>query len=170
MSEVHSRVFVSRGEGPAHTLSSGHSDGRIMAKITRWCGYPTVQGSTSRGSVRALRELERLLFAGESIGMTPDGPKGPNREIHNLGALHLAKMTGAPLIPLAYSAKRSWQVNSWDKFMVPKFFSEISYLVDEPIVVPSGATPNELRIIADELQRRVNELTDQVDRSMGRLA
>ena len=44
-------------------------------------GYRTVRGSSSRGAARALRGAERELQEGRAVAFTPDGPRGPRREL-----------------------------------------------------------------------------------------
>ena len=51
------------------------------------------------------------------IGITPDGPRGPNQKLKE-GIVSLLKKTNATIIPLSYSAKFNFKLNSWDKFLL----------------------------------------------------
>ena len=52
-----------------------------LADFADRLGYLAVQGSSSRGGVRALIGAIRVLRAGGTVGFTPDGPRGPRREL-----------------------------------------------------------------------------------------
>src|SRR5262245_26440556 len=62
---------------PFYMLISGHKDGQLIAKTVGHHGIRTISGSTSRGGLTALKALLKTLKAGECIGVTPDGPRGP---------------------------------------------------------------------------------------------
>ena len=104
-----------RGTG-ANVLISQHQDGEIIARIISRFGHRAVRGSSTRGGALALRELIRLGRSGADLVVTPDGPKGP-RQVAKLGVVQLAKATGLPIVPLAFSCskKNSSQagIGSW---------------------------------------------------------
>jgi lysophospholipid acyltransferase (LPLAT)-like uncharacterized protein len=93
-----------RGPG-ANVLISRHQDGEIIARIISRFGHRAVRGSSTRGGALALRELIRLGRSGADLVVTPDGPKGP-RQIAKLGVVQLAKATGLPIVPLAFSCSK----------------------------------------------------------------
>src|SRR6267143_4221753 len=93
-----------RGPG-ANVLISRHQDGEIIARIVSRFGHRAVRGSSTRGGALALRELIRLGRSGADLVMTPDGPKGP-RQVAKLGVVQLAKATGLPIVPLAFSCSK----------------------------------------------------------------
>lgn len=93
-----------RGTG-ANVLISQHQDGEIIARIISRFGHRAVRGSSTRGGALALRELIRLGRSGEDLVVTPDGPKGP-RQVAKLGVVQLAKATGLPIVPLAFSCSK----------------------------------------------------------------
>src|SRR5689334_1896264 len=62
---------------PMHMLISAHTDGRIIADAVTYFGVQSIPGSTSRGGSAALRRMLKRLAAGECVGITPDGPRGP---------------------------------------------------------------------------------------------
>lgn len=86
-------------------LISQHRDGELIHRIVRRFGFETVRGSTTRGGVRALRQMARLGRSGVDLAVTPDGPKGP-RCVAQAGVVELAKLTGLPIIPLTFSASK----------------------------------------------------------------
>ncbi|MEQ1562375.1 MAG: DUF374 domain-containing protein, partial [Nitrospiraceae bacterium] len=93
-----------RGTG-ANVLISQHQDGEIIARIISRFGHRAVRGSSTRGGALALRELIRLGRSGADLVVTPDGPKGP-RQVAKLGVVQLAKATGLPIVPLAFSCSK----------------------------------------------------------------
>ena len=66
---------------------------------------------------------------------TPDGPRGPEREVQ-AGTILLARISRAPLLPMSFSAERAWRLRSWDRLIVPKPFSRLHVVIGEPIEVP----------------------------------
>ena len=86
-------------------LISQHQDGEIIARIISRFGHRAVRGSSTRGGALALRELIRLGRSGADLVVTPDGPKGP-RQVAKLGVVQLAKATGLPIVPLAFSCSK----------------------------------------------------------------
>ncbi|MCS6855555.1 MAG: DUF374 domain-containing protein, partial [Elioraea sp.] len=60
-------------------LVSHHRDGRLIADIARRLGIEAVFGSSTRGALEGFRDLLRLLEAGHTVAITPDGPRGPRR-------------------------------------------------------------------------------------------
>lgn len=73
---------------------------------------------TGEGGGRALVALRRELEAGHSVGVAVDGPKGPFGAIHE-GVLHLARLTGAPIVPLRAVSRRALVLGTWDRTVVP---------------------------------------------------
>jgi len=93
-----------RGAG-TYVLVSRHRDGEVIARIIARFGYQSVRGSSTRGGAGALRELIRLGRSGADLVVTPDGPKGP-RQVAKPGVIQLARATGLPIVPLAFSCSK----------------------------------------------------------------
>ena len=111
-----------RGTG-ANVLISQHQDGEIIARIISRFGHRAVRGSSTRGGALALRELIRLGRSGADLVVTPDGPKGP-RQVAKLGVVQLAKATGLPIVPLAFSCSKKNSsgagIGSWSPIHGPE--------------------------------------------------
>ncbi|MDA0704968.1 MAG: lysophospholipid acyltransferase family protein, partial [Proteobacteria bacterium] len=90
---------------PVRMLISRHADGLLIAEVIRRFGIGTVAGSSTKGRVAAVREILRQIESGVCIGITPDGPRGPRMRAQP-GAIALAKRSGAPILPAAYSVRR----------------------------------------------------------------
>src|SRR5258707_7524210 len=65
---------------PMHMLISAHRDGRIIADAVTYFGVHSIAGSSRRGGTSALRAMLKQLEAGECVGITPDGPRGPAKQ------------------------------------------------------------------------------------------
>ena len=129
-------AWAHRGRGIA-PLISRHADGEVIARIVEGLGYRTVRGSTSNGGLRALLEMAHLLESGITVGVTPDGPRGP-RHVFAAGALVVAQRSGRPIIALAASARRAWRLKSWDQHLIPKPFSTVTIRYAAPQYVEAG--------------------------------
>ena len=64
-------------EIPVDVLISRHGDGQLISTVIGHLGMGTIEGSTSRGAVTALRGVIRKLRSGRIVAITPDGPRGP---------------------------------------------------------------------------------------------
>lgn len=104
----------------ASILISQHRDGEIIARIMRSFGFQSIRGSSTRGGLRAIRQLVKAGRDGGDLVVTPDGPKGPACKVQS-GVIYLAKMTGLPIVPLTFacSKKKSFPVGIAFKFLIP---------------------------------------------------
>jgi lysophospholipid acyltransferase (LPLAT)-like uncharacterized protein len=146
-------------------LVSLHGDGRVAAAALGFLSIKTIDGSSSRGGSRALVLLKKELQAGNHVGITPDGPKGPIHEA-KVGAALLSSMTGAPILPIALACDRYWQLKSWDKMFIPKPFSKITLIVGSPMDVPQGLKREELTEHSEALGKSLNELKLQAQEGL----
>lgn len=107
----------------ANVLISQHQDGEIITRIIARFGLWAVRGSSTRGGAFALRELIRLGRSGADLVVTPDGPKGP-RQVAKLGVVQLAKATGLPIVPVAFSCSKKNSlragIGSWSRIHGPE--------------------------------------------------
>ncbi len=148
-------------------LTSPSVSGEVPAAIiTRW-GMQAVRGSSTRSAGDALREMHRVLARdGNSLVITADGPKGPRHEFKP-GAMLLAQMSKAPVIPMAYAASRCSRARTWDQFIVPWPFSRIAVVVGEPWVAPPGFTMTDLSGAARDMEERLKALGAEAGRLVG---
>ena len=149
------------------TLTSHHPDGRLIAQTTAHFGIPTLTGSSRRGGVAALRAMARALKSGESIGMTPDGPRGPRMRA-SPGAVALAGTTGAAILPIAFSTTRGRTLGSWDRFLLAMPFGRGVLVWGEPIRVDRELGAAGLDQARRRLEDALNAATAEADRLCGR--
>lgn len=143
-------------------IISRSGDGEYIARVVEGWGYDTSRGSTSRGGSSALRGLVKAARAGQSLAITPDGPRGPRQTLQP-GVITTAQLTGLPIIPLAGGCTRAWWPGSWDRFCIPKPFSKVRVLYGEPRFVERDATEEELARHARELEAELNAMIREVD-------
>ena len=90
-------------------------------------------GSSGEEGKQAVNQLARMVQAGCSTTISPDGPAGPPR-ILKKGVLHIAMQTGVPIVPLTISADRFISWPSWDGKKLPLPFNRIRIIVHEAVV------------------------------------
>jgi len=160
------RRLVKRGH-PVTLLSSLSRDGDLGAELGRLWGAHVVRGSSSRGGTEGLRSLYRGMREGlGSPVVIPDGPRGPRRQAKP-GAVVLAQLSGAPIVPFATFAERHWRLRSWDRMVVPKPFSRVRVAVGEPLVIPADLGPERIEAECRRLAATLDELGRRLERDGG---
>ncbi|MFQ6018883.1 MAG: lysophospholipid acyltransferase family protein [Kiloniellaceae bacterium] len=166
----HGRMLMMRAALPrekaVHMLISEHRDGMLISRAIADLGVLTVPGSSKRGGLSALRAMQRLLADGASVGITPDGPRGPRMRA-KAGAIKTAQLSGAPIVPISGAVSRRRILDSWDRFCVALPFSYGVIFWGEPIEVPRDADAAELERLRSLLEERLNALTAAADRTFG---
>lgn len=155
-----------RRDKAIHMLISQHRDGRLIADTVKHFGIEIVSGSSTRGGSAALRGMLKALKAGECVGITPDGPRGP-RQRASAGIINVARLAGVPVIPATYAVKRRRLLGTWDRFVVALPFSKGIFVWGRPIEVPRDASAAALEALREELELRLNAITAAADSRMG---
>lgn len=143
-----------------NVLVSQSKDGEYIARIIHNFGFKTIRGSSSHGSLSAAKEMLKVAKTNEDIAITPDGPKGP-KEIAQMGAAYIAKITGRTIVPYAFDASKKIVLNSWDNFIIPLPFSKGVFVWGEPIHVDRDTNEDILEEKRQELERSLKSLTIQ---------
>ena len=153
-------TYLYRGLG-AVVLVSRHDDGEYISQVVCRLGFGVIRGSTTRGGLRALMEMARAGRDGHQLAVTPDGPRGPRHVLQN-GVLHIAQRSGQPIHPLAVEAVRRTELNSWDRFQIPHPSSRVVVVSGDPILIPEGATSEELDAVwAPRVAAALEECNDR---------
>lgn len=151
----------------AIALVSRSKDGEIIAQTIRRQGNETIRGSSSRGGLRALSRLIKLLRRSPRPAIIiPDGPRGPRFKVHP-GVVLLASKTGYPILPLTYSARRVKIFSSWDRFILPLPFNQCRIVFGSPVHVPFNAGPNTLERRRTQLEAELDRITRKADGVFG---
>ena len=127
----HGELFISpqvyrkfRKKQKTSAIISSHHDGTLIAKTLSLFNIRPLRGSSRQGAKAVLIAAIKSLKEGYTVMITPDGPKGPRHSLSN-GAVALAKRSDLPLMIVNFTAKSYWQLNSWDKFVIPKPFTTL---------------------------------------------
>ncbi len=149
-----------------YALSSQHSDGRIIAEILSYFSIDNVAGSSTNGGVRALVQLKKSISKLKShVSITPDGPKGPAREV-KAGIISLSSQTSTPILPLGIAYSSYWKIKSWDRMLIPKPFSKACMIAGPPVHVAKDLTKSDLKFECERLSNILNQLKDQAETSL----
>ena len=138
-------------------------DGDLIGALLTALGYRSPpRGSSTRGGAAALRELVRLVSAGTTVSIQTDGPRGPAR-ISKPGVVTLARLTGRPIVPVAFGASRGTRFRSWDRTLLPAPFAQIVCRYGAAIPIPREEGDDRDEEIRRQLDRELNHLTDEID-------
>ncbi|MBM3618475.1 MAG: DUF374 domain-containing protein [Alphaproteobacteria bacterium] len=143
-------------------LVSHHNDGELIAMTVSALKVEAIRGSSSSGGSKAARNIVRAFRAGSSIGITPDGPRGPFQTAQS-GIIQLARLCDCPIIPVSLSGSLHTNLRSWDKMQIALPFGRLVGTVDEPLFV--GTEGDDASIERDRLllEQRLNAVTAQAD-------
>jgi lysophospholipid acyltransferase (LPLAT)-like uncharacterized protein len=136
-----------RPSASASAIASEHKDGEIVTQVLRHLGIKPLRGSSRRGAQRVLLQAFRMLREGEEILITPDGPKGPRYHLHD-GIVGLALKSHLPVLIINYRPSAYWQLDSWDRFIIPKPFCRIDFYLQS--VWLEGMTLEQARLTLRE--------------------
>ncbi|MBL8631068.1 MAG: lysophospholipid acyltransferase family protein [Rhodospirillaceae bacterium] len=149
-------------KAPFHMLISGHTDGQLIARAVGVFGISTIAGSSTRGGGAAMRELIRKLKAGESVGITPDGPRGPV-QIAQDGVVALARLSGAAILPAAVSVSPRKRLNTWDRLIIGLPFGAGAMVWGEPIHVPRDCDDATAETLRQRVEAELNRVSHEAD-------
>ena len=111
---------------PASAIISSHFDGSLIAGTLAFLDIRPLRGSSKKGAKQVLLQAFKSIKSGEEVLITPDGPRGPRHSMSD-GAIGIALKSKLPIFVMNFKAKRYWQLNSWDKFVIPKPFTTIDF-------------------------------------------
>lgn len=144
-------------------LISRHPDGEMIARVASRLGLTCIRGSARRGAAPSLLAMVHAYKKGFSLAITPDGPLGPRSRVKP-GILHLARLTGAPIVPVAFAASRAKVLKSWDQFFIPAPFAKGAFVWGEPLRVPCQATGDQVEALRLLLEERLHGVTIEAER------
>ncbi len=160
-----------RCEKPISMLISQNIDGEMIAQTLAKLGIGAVRGSSDKagkdkGGRAALRGMLKMLKEGDSIGITPDGPRGPGMQSKE-GLIVLARLSGVPILPVAGASNRARIMNSWDRFALHLPFSRGVIKWGEPIYVARDADADAMEATRAELDSVLQTLSAETRQTMG---
>ena len=137
-------------------LISQHRDGEWISQVAHSLGYKTARGSSTRGGTAALRHLVQSARE-NSIVVTPDGPRGPRRQMSQ-GAAYLGAKLQIPIIPVGVGVGSCWRLKTWDRAPIPKPFAKVRVLFGPKLWLPEGISREQLQLNQLRLQSALDEV------------
>ena len=135
-------------------LASGHSDGRFGSKVAKYLGSNNIP-TYSNKKIVSLKPVFQLLKNSNYIGITPDGPRGPNQKVSE-GVIKIAKKSQVPIIPIGFASSKFKKLKSWDSFMITKPFARCAFVWGKPIIIPKTCSENEIENLKIKLENEIN--------------
>jgi lysophospholipid acyltransferase (LPLAT)-like uncharacterized protein len=158
------RSWVGRGFKASYIISAS-VDGEMVADITRSWGIEVIRGSAQNTGTLVLRDAMQMMKRGVSVATNSDGPLGPPFEI-KAGTVLMARVAGAPMVPIVCAASSAWTLNTWDHFMIPKPFARIIVAVGEPIDVPRDLPVREIESVRAKVQAAMESLASEAQQQL----
>lgn len=150
-----------RGHCDLAMLLSRHRDADILLEVAGHMGFDCVRGSTFAGGSTALRELERKSRS-LSLAITPDGPRGPRRELAQ-GPIYLSSKLQMPLVAMGFGYNAPWRLNTWDRFAIPKPYSRARTVVSPELAIPPDLDRDGVEHYRQQVERLLNRLTSEAE-------
>jgi len=150
--------FCWKSNTKINIMASGHSDGRFGAIVGNYFKLNNIQTSSTEKTI-SLKPIFKLLKNSNYIGITPDGPRGPNKKVSD-GIIKISKTTQVPIIPVGYASSKFNQLKSWDSFLITKPFSKCAFVWGESISIPKNCTENEIEELKNKLEIKINNCVD----------
>lgn len=148
-----------------YVLASKHGDGQIVGNILSHYGAKMIYGSTNKGAREALRNiLKASKEKNMKLAITPDGPRGPRMRI-NSAIIDIASISGAVIIPICFSCNKVKFIKSWDKFLIPYPFCNMTIKFAEKISIPKKINDTQRKYYKSLLEEKMNELNWELDQN-----
>lgn len=161
----HGRVLISlhslKGT-PIHAMVSLSKDGEHQVHFFKKFGWLSIRGSTGRGGARVLVHAARLLKGGKIVGITPDGPRGPERKVQQ-GTAFIAQKTKCWVLPVGTAANPAWHLKTWDHYLLPKPFARCAFYCGEPLQIDPDNFSS-VEEVADFLGQAIDKATEEAER------
>ena len=152
--------FYLRGRSNTAILTSRHRDADWLSEAASHLGFEIIRGSTARGGGRALLELIRT--GDKNVGIACDGPRGPRRKMAP-GPIFLSSKLQVPLITYAVGYDRPWRLRSWDRFALPRAFSQARWIIGPRMQVPANLDREGVEHYRLQVEQILNRLTAEAE-------
>ncbi len=141
-----------------YAVVSLSKDGTMLANALEVLNFGLIRGSSSRGKEAVKAEMIDCLRSGHAIAITPDGPRGA-RHVFKYGSVRIASETQTPILFAEINLDKKWRLEkSWDKFEIPKPFSDVHIHLTR-IDVPKFETEDDLKAFTNSLTATFHQRT-----------
>ena len=137
-------------------MISQSRDGDLISPIVERLGLVPIRGSSSKGGRNAAAAFLAGLSKNPVAVHIVDGPRGP-RGVVKPGTLRLAQLSGAAIFPLHISARAVWIAHSWDRFLIPKPFTQILIRWGQPVFAPKEMGAESLEAMRKDIEKDLLE-------------
>jgi lysophospholipid acyltransferase (LPLAT)-like uncharacterized protein len=145
------------------SLTSAGRAGRLVGFIHHHFGYGTVPMPRGTLGAAEMRRVLGDLRAGVSIGISPDGPRGPAR-IAKDTPIKWARATQVPIVAFTFAGSRIWRWRTWDQLHFPLPFGRLVLLWEEwDRTVPERMDAEQTEALTDDLGRFMDAVTAKAD-------
>ena len=150
-------------------LASRHADGELIARTLVRLGCGVIRGSGApdpahmhkKGAVAGFRGMVTALAEGRSVALTADFLKNARRKV-GPGVIALAKLSGRPIVPVAFVSSRRREIgSSWDRTTVSLPFGRAACVIGDPVWISDGADEVVLDRARTEVETALNAVTDR---------
>jgi len=155
---------VWKSKAVLNMLASSHSDGRFGAYIAGHFNLKNVS-IMSKNKSPSLRKVFKILKDRNYIGITPDGPRGPNKKVSE-GIIKIAIHSQVPIIPLGFASNKNLKLKSWDSFLITYPFSKCRFVWGEPIIIPSSTKDDDLDKYKNFLEEKINDCMETAEKNL----
>ena len=97
--------YAWKGKSVLNILASSHSDGRFGAYIGEYFNIKNIS-IEAKNKAPSLRQIFEILKESNYLGITPDGPRGPNQKVSE-GIIKIAINSQVPIIPLGFASNKN---------------------------------------------------------------
>ena len=146
-------------ESKINILASGHSDGRFGAIVGKYFKLNNIPTSSNEKTI-SLKPVFTLLKNSQCIGITPDGPRGPNQKVSE-GIIKIAKSSKIPIIPIGFWSSKNSKLKSWDSFLISLPFSKCTFVWGQPLIIPSNLNDKEIKKYSLNLENKINDCINE---------
>jgi lysophospholipid acyltransferase (LPLAT)-like uncharacterized protein len=110
-----------------------------------------------------MRLVLKGLKDGVSIGISPDGPRGPAR-VAKVTPIQWARAAQVPVVVFTFAGSRYWAWKTWDRLHFPLPFGRLALVWREwERRVPERLSPSEAEALAAELGAFMDKVTAEAD-------
>ena len=154
-----------KSDSQINILASGHSDGRFGAIVGKYFKLNNIPTSSVEKSI-TLKPIFKLLKNSKYVGITPDGPRGPNQKVSE-GIIKISKNTQVPIIPIGFASSKFRKLKSWDSFLITKPFSKCVFVWGDSISIPKNCDEVEIenfkKILEDQINLCIYKAKKEID-------
>ncbi len=146
--------YIWKSKATLNMLASSHSDGRFGAYIAGHFNLKNIS-IIAKNKSPSLRQIFKILKKRHYLGVTPDGPRGPNKKVSE-GIIKIAIHSQVPIIPLGFASNKNYKLKSWDSFLITYPFSKCRFVWGDPIIIPETTKEKEIEKYKVYLEEKIN--------------